>query len=97
MNKIIIAIITMATFCIADQRFFVWTYEYKTVDRGEVEFEHYYTTSHPNLLELSNDIKIGHQFELEIGMNERFDFAIYHQLEQKNDILNATCILRKSG
>ena len=86
MNKIILTIISMATFCIADQRFFVWTYEYKTVDRGEVEFEHYYTTSHPNLLELSNGIKIGHQFELEIGMNERFDFAIYHQFEQQIDL-----------
>jgi len=86
MNKIILAIISIASFCNADQRFFVWTYEYKTVDRGEVEFEHYYTTSHPNLLELSNDIKIGHQFELEIGMNERFDFAIYHQFEQYTNL-----------
>ena len=86
MKKITWCIIAIATFCLADQRYFVWTYEYKTVDRGEVEFEHYYTTSHPNSLELSEGITINHQFELEIGMNERFDFAIYHQFEQQTDL-----------
>ena len=70
-----------------DQRHFVWTYEYKTVAKGEVEFEHYYTTSHPNASDLSDQTKIGHQVELEIGMNERFDFAVYHQFEQKNSFL----------
>ena len=52
----------------------------------KLQFEHNYTTSHPNLLELSNGIKIGHQIELEIGMNERFDFAIYHQFEQYTNL-----------
>ena len=65
-------------FCIADQRHFVWTYEYKTVSKGEAEFEHYYTTSY-----LTDGTKYGHDLELEIGMNERFDFAIYHQFEQQ--------------
>ena len=74
-------------FCIADQRHFVWTYEYKIVNRGEVEFEHYYTTSYPNSSDLSDSMSVGHQLELEIGMNKRFDFAVYHQFEQ-NDRLN---------
>ena len=69
----------------ADQRHFVWTYEYKTVSRGEAEFEHYYTTSYPNRSNLSDDTKVGHQLELEIGMNERFDFAVYHQFEQQEE------------
>ena len=72
----------LIAFCIADQRHFVWTYEYKTVSKGEVEFEHYYTTSYPNSSNLREGTKVGHQLELEIGMNERFDFAIYHQFEQ---------------
>ena len=76
-------ILFLSSLCLADQRHFVWTYEYKTVSRGEVEFEHYYTTSYPSSSDLSEDIKIGHQLELEIGMNDRYDFAIYHQFEQK--------------
>ena len=79
--------VSIAGFCIADQRHFIWTYEYKTVNRGEVEFEHYYTTSYPNSSYLSNGTKVGHQLELEIGMNERFDFAVYHQFEQKNNLI----------
>ena len=74
--------ISLTSLCLADQRHFVWTYEYKTVNRGEAEFEHYYTTSYPNSSNLSYDTITGHQLELEIGMNERFDFAIYHQFEQ---------------
>ena len=88
MKTIIIIMFFMAAFCTADQRHFVWTYEYKTVDQGEVEFEHYYTTSYPNASDLTFEQTTGHQFELEIGMNERFDFAIYHQFEQNQEIFN---------
>jgi len=42
-------ILLLFSLCLADQRHFVWTYEYKTVKRGEVEFEHYYTNSYPAL------------------------------------------------
>ena len=84
MNKIIFIMLYIITPLFADQRHFVWTYEYKTVSRGEVEFEHYYTCSYPNSSNLSESINIEHQLELEIGMNERFDFAIYHQFEQQS-------------
>ena len=87
MKKIILIILFNSVLCMADQRHFVWTYEYKTVNRGDVEFEHYYTTSHPNSSDLSyGPITTGHQMELEIGMNERFDFAIYHQFEQQTNL-----------
>lgn len=72
---------------LADQRHFVWTYEYKTVNKGEAEFEHYYTTSYPNTVDLSQNIKISHYLELEIGMNKRFDFAVYHQFEQQDSLI----------
>ena len=86
MKNITLIIISTIALCIADQRHFVWTYEYKTVNPGEAEFEHYYTTSYPNSSNLSDDVIVGHQLELEIGMNERFDFAIYHQFEQQNNL-----------
>ena len=67
----------ITVFCMADQRHFVWTYENKTVKGGEAELEHYYTTSYPNISDLSDGTKAGHQLELEIGMNERFNCAFY--------------------
>ena len=80
-------IILVFSMLFADQRHFVWTYEYKTVSKGEVEFEHYYTTSYRNSSDLSEVIKTGHQLELEIGMNEKYDFAVYHQFEQENSFV----------
>ena len=52
-----------------------------------VEFEHYYTTTHSNSSDLSEGLKTGHQLELEIGMNEKYDFAVYHQFEQQNSFV----------
>ena len=87
MKKMFGGIILVLSLSLADQRHFVWTYEYKTVSKGEVEFEHYYTTSHPNSSDLSEGMKTGHQLELEIGMNEKYDFAVYHQFEQQNSFV----------
>ena len=87
MKKIFGGLILVFSLLFADQRHFVWTYEYKTVSKGEVEFEHYYTTSHANSSDLSEGIKTGHQLELEIGMNEKYDFAVYHQFEQQNSFV----------
>ena len=83
MKQILLAILFIMSISMADQRHFVWKYEYKIVEKGEVEFEHYYTTSYPNSNDLSLGTIIQHQFELEIGMNEKFDFAVYHQFEQQ--------------
>ena len=87
MKTVMLIMLSTIALCIADQRHFVWTYEYKTVSRGEAEFEHYYTTSYPNSSDLSDGTKVGHQLELEIGMNERYDFAIYHQFEQMDNFI----------
>ena len=83
MKRLNLIIFCLTTLCIADQRHFVWTYEYKTVKLGEVEFEHYYTTSYPNSSDISEGTVTEHQLELEIGMNDRYDFAVYHQFVQK--------------
>lgn len=62
---------------LADQRHFVWTYQYQTMERGRAELEFYTTFS-----KFERDIEGGktaaqHQFELEVGMTDRFDFSIY--------------------
>ena len=88
MKEILLGIILIFSMLIADQRRFVWTYEYKTLSQGEAEFEHYYTTAYPNSSDLSENLIINHQFEIEIGMNDRFDFAFYHQFEQSQSNFN---------
>ncbi len=66
----------------ADQRFYVWTYEYKTLDRGRGEVEDYLTLSTPDMGHVEGTMGAEHQIELEVGMTERYDFAIYQVFNQ---------------
>lgn len=67
----------------ADQRWYVWTYQYLTVPRGEGEIEHYFTLSAPEFGRLKNRVVAEHQFEVEVGMTSRFDFSIYQIFSQE--------------
>ncbi|RMH69883.1 MAG: hypothetical protein D6675_11195 [Gemmatimonadetes bacterium] len=69
----------------ADQRSYVWTYPYISTEPGHAELEHYYTTTTPNLDQPEGTTTTEHQFEVEIGMNERFDVAIYQVFKQAPD------------
>jgi hypothetical protein len=66
----------------ADWRSYVWTYEYQTVERGGAEFETYLTLSTPDDDRMRDITTTEHQLELEVGMTERFDFAIYQVFKQ---------------
>ncbi len=66
----------------ADKRSYVWTYEYKTLEAGEVEFEHYLTLSTPLSDSFKGVTTTDHNIEFEIGMNDRFDFAVYQVFGQ---------------
>jgi len=65
-----------------DSRLYVWTYEYKTMESGVVELEHYLTLSSPSLDSFEGQTSTEHNIELEIGMNDRFDFAVYQVFTQ---------------
>jgi len=85
LNKIIsISIVLLFIFSTikADKRSYVWTYEYKTMEEGEVEFEHYLTLSTPLSDSFKGVTTTDHNIELEIGMNDRFDFALYQVFSQ---------------
>jgi hypothetical protein len=69
----------------ADQRHYVWTYEYLTVPAGEGEVEIYQTSSAPGLDQLEGQVTLEQQLELEVGMTDRFDFAIYGVFGQEPD------------
>jgi len=67
----------------ADQRFYVWTYEYKIVEPGETEIESYLTLSSPDAGNLRDNTTTELQLELEAGMTPRFDMSIYQVFRQK--------------
>jgi len=79
-------LVTMGTLfpcrVMADQRSYVWTYEYLTVPRGEAELETYFTISAPDKDNLEGNTSTEHRLELEVGMTECFDFAIYQIFSQ---------------
>jgi hypothetical protein len=66
----------------ADQRSYVWTYEYSTLEAGEAEFEQYYTISSPNRGSLQGTTTTELNLEFEVGMTDRFDFGLYQVFEQ---------------
>lgn len=66
----------------ADQRSFVWTYEYLTLPPGEAELEYYFTISAPDSSSLETNVTSEHKFEYEVGMTKHFDFAIYQVFKQ---------------
>ncbi len=60
----------------ADQRHFVWTYEYMSMHRGEAELEYYHTVKwDPDGKYISG---VSLQTELEIGMTDHFDMGFYN-------------------
>lgn len=65
----------------ADQRSYVWTYEYLTLNKGSTEFE-YYLTSKTTDDSRSGDTDYQHQLELEYGITDRWDIALYQVLTQ---------------
>jgi hypothetical protein len=73
----VLAILVLTGPASADQRYYVWTYQYQTMERGTAEFESYTTFSTYDLEDQSENTASEHQFELEVGMTDRFDFSIY--------------------
>jgi len=80
---VLIASLTLAVGSVlADQRSYVWTYQYMTVPRGEAEIESYFTLSAPDKSRLKGNTGTEHRLELEVGMTDRFDFAVYQIFSQ---------------
>lgn len=82
--KKIILLFTMSLLAsiYADNRRYVWTYEYQTMTPGEVELEHYLTFQGNDRENTKDAVKVTHNLELEIGMNSRFDVGIYQNFSQ---------------
>ena len=60
----------------ADWRSYVWTYEYQTMPKGAWELEYYFTSKIPKL-EKSSVNTFKQQLELEYGITNHWDVAMY--------------------
>lgn len=67
----------------ADQRSYVWTYEYMTMAPGEAELEFYNTLEQPSAANLAVSAWKP-WMELEYGLTERWDISLYQQFKQTN-------------
>ncbi|MCK5330178.1 MAG: hypothetical protein KAK01_02130 [Candidatus Marinimicrobia bacterium] len=78
-------LISNSSWLTADNRSYVWTYEYQTMQRGEAEIEHYTTITSPFADSLKGTVTTEHNIEVEVGMNDRFDFSVYQNFKQIPD------------
>jgi len=67
----------------ADRRSYVWTYEYMTMPKGMWELEYYATTEVPNV-NRSNINTLKQWLELEYGITDNWDIAMYQMWKFKN-------------
>ena len=67
----------------ADWRSYVWTYEYMTMLKGKLELEYYLTEKQPNINK-SRPNTWKHYLELEYGITNHWDIALYQVFQQSN-------------
>ncbi|MBI5700388.1 hypothetical protein HZC34_00870 [Candidatus Saganbacteria bacterium] len=73
----------------ADQRNYVWTYEYQTMPQGEAEIEYYMTQENPSSTDYSKSTWKP-LVELEYGLTDHWDVSLYHQFKQTNTAAAST-------
>jgi hypothetical protein len=68
----------------ADQRSYVWTYEYMTLAEDHAELE-YYQTAVTKDRQTDNSSDWQQQLELEYGLTDHLDAALYQVFDQKEN------------
>ncbi len=67
-----------------DRRAYVWTYEYMTMPKGTAELEYYLTLKGADRHNFSDKNTWEHQAELEYGITDHWDVAVYQRWQQTN-------------
>src|SRR4030067_3465920 len=73
----------LGNLALADRRAYVWTYEYLTMPKGELELENYLDYKAPDWGDKSTS-QWTHQIELEYGIIDQWDVALYQVFSQNN-------------
>lgn len=79
-----LAVVFSGTSALADQRSYVWTYEYLTLSKDSAELE-FYQTSVTKDRQTDNSSDWQQQLELEYGLTDRLDAALYQVYDQKEN------------
>jgi len=69
---------------LADRRSYVWTYEYQTMPKGTAEIEYYLTHKISDWDNYDDKNTWEHAVELEYGLTDHWDVAIYQTWQQTN-------------
>ncbi|MHC5088966.1 MAG: hypothetical protein ACYSOF_06990 [Planctomycetota bacterium] len=75
----------------ADRRSYVWTYEYQTMPKGTAEIEYYLTHKVADWNKYDDKNTWEHMVELEYGLTDHWDVAIYQRWQQTNTEDKDTC------
>jgi hypothetical protein len=78
---VVLVLALLASTAQADRRSFVWSQEYQTMGKGEVEFEYYLTSKIDDLKKSSDKSSLEHQLELEYGVTDHLQMAIYQRFQ----------------
>lgn len=84
MGAALAAVGLLAPAAYADRRGYVWTYEYLTMPAGQTEVEVYSTATVPDTDDSAANTW-DHEVELEYGLTDHWDLALYQRWRQKND------------
>jgi len=76
-------LVWLTNLSLADHRTYVWTYEYLTMPKGELELENYLDYKAPDWGDKSTS-QWTHQLELEYGIIDHWDVALYQVFSQNN-------------
>lgn len=68
----------------ADRRSLVWSQQYHTMAQGQTELEYYLTQKTDDLGDYGDENSWEHQFELEYGVTDHFQLAIYQRFQNTN-------------
>ncbi|OGF49499.1 MAG: hypothetical protein A2044_04835 [Candidatus Firestonebacteria bacterium GWA2_43_8] len=84
---VLLIVVSNGINCNADDKSFVWTYEYATLAKEKLELEAYITTEIPDIGNMSAS-SWKWQLEIEYGVTDNFDMAIYEMFTQKIGAIN---------
>lgn len=80
----VLAMVLSGGYAHADQRSYVWTYEYLTLASDSAEIE-YYQTAVTKDRQMDNSSDWQQQLELEYGITDHLDAALYQVYDQKEE------------
>jgi len=77
-----LGLLLLASTAQADRRSHVWSQQYQTMGKGEAEIEYYLTSKIPDLHKFDDKNNWEHQLELEYGVTDHLQMAIYQRFQQ---------------